>query len=131
MTLQIDHISLSVANLNNAEKFYDAIMPILGAKKVEGSAEALKYGIRNTPDAHHNSYLTIFEAQDFTRNHANHWCFQVDKRDRVDSFHVQGIANGGYDAGQPGLRAEYHEGYYAAFLIDPSGNKIEVVCHSL
>ena len=131
MTLQIDHISLSVDNLSSAAKFYDAIMPILGAEKVGQSANALRYGVRNTSSSHNHSYLTIFEVQNPTNSPANHWCFRVDEREKVDAFYAQGIANRGRDAGKPGLRAEYHEGYYAAFLIDPSGNKIEAVCHSL
>lgn len=131
MSLKIDHISLSVTDLSSAEKFYDAIMPILGAKKVGQSANALKYGVRNTPATHNHSYVTIFEVPNFTSSPSNHWCFRVNKREKVDAFYAQGIANGGLDAGQPRLRAEYHEGYYAAFLIDPAGNKIEAVCHSL
>lgn len=131
MMLKIDHISLSVTDLNSAAYFYDAIMPILGAKKVGHSANALKYGVRNTPAAHNHSYITIFEVSNFTSSSTNHWCFRVDNREKVDAFYAKGIANGGRDAGQPGFRAEYHEGYYGAFLINPAGNKIEAVCHSL
>ena len=131
MSLQINHISLSVAHLSSAAPLYDAIMPILDAQKVGQSADALRYGIRNTPADYAHSHVTIFKAKNFTISHANHWCFRVDQREKVDAFHAQGIANGGRDAGKPELIAECHEGYYTAFLIDPSGNKIEAVCHSL
>lgn len=47
---------------------------------------------------------------------------------QVDSFYVAGLAAGGTDAGPPGIR-DYHSSYYAAFLLDPEGNKIEAVFH--
>ena len=50
-------------------------------------------------------------------------------RQRVDAFHAAALAAGGTDNGPPGVRADYHPHYYAAFVIDPEGNNIEVVCH--
>ena len=52
---------------------------------------------------------------------ANRWCFRVDEKEKVDAFYAQGIT----DAGQPKLRAEYHEIYYATFLIDSSEKRIK------
>ena len=57
-----------------------------------------------------------------------HLAFRTD-RARVDAFHAAALAAGGVDNGPPGLRADYHPHYYAAFVIDPEGNNIEVVCH--
>jgi catechol 2,3-dioxygenase-like lactoylglutathione lyase family enzyme len=47
----------------------------------------------------------------------------------VRAFHAAALAHGGRDDGAPGLRAEYHPTYYAAFVLDPDGNRLEVVCH--
>lgn len=47
----------------------------------------------------------------------------------VRAFHAAGLAAGGADAGTPGLRAQSHPAYYAAFLQDPDGNRVEAVCH--
>jgi hypothetical protein len=47
----------------------------------------------------------------------------------VRAFHAAGLAAGGRDAGAPGLRPDYHPGYYAAFLEDPEGNRVEAVFH--
>jgi catechol 2,3-dioxygenase-like lactoylglutathione lyase family enzyme len=58
-----------------------------------------------------------------------HWCFRAPSRAAVDAFHAEGLAHGGTDDGAPGLRPDYHETYYAAFLLDPDGNRIEAVCH--
>ena len=58
-----------------------------------------------------------------------HWCFKAPSRAAVDAFHAAGLAHGGRDEGAPGLREHYHSHYYAAFLLDPAGNRIEAVCH--
>lgn len=129
MTLQIDHVSIAVKSIAAVQNFYDVIMPILGAKKVGQSDNALRYGVRNTATASNYSYLTIIEDKDVIQNPANHWCFRVNNRETVDTLYRQGLANGGANKGQPGLRPDYHEHYYAAFLVDPSGNTIEAVCH--
>jgi catechol 2,3-dioxygenase-like lactoylglutathione lyase family enzyme len=57
-----------------------------------------------------------------------HLAFQAPDRETVQRFHEKGLAAGGKDNGKPGERP-YHPGYYAAFLLDPDGNNIEVVFH--
>ncbi|HHB81515.1 MAG TPA: VOC family protein, partial [Aliiroseovarius sp.] len=54
-----------------------------------------------------------------------HLCFQAPDRETVKRAHSAGLAAGGQDNGAPGLR-DYHDGYYAAFLLDPDGNNIEI-----
>ena len=58
-----------------------------------------------------------------------HLAFQAADRAAVDRFHAAALAAGGKDHGKPGVRAEYHPGYYGAFVIDPDGNNIEAVFH--
>jgi hypothetical protein len=58
-----------------------------------------------------------------------HTAFAAKSRTDVDAFYVQGLANGGADNGEPGLRPMYHEHYYGSFLLDPDGNNVEAVCH--
>ncbi len=57
-----------------------------------------------------------------------HLALACDDRATVHAFHAAGLAGGGADNGEPGLRW-YHENYYAAFVLDPDGNNIEAVCH--
>jgi catechol 2,3-dioxygenase-like lactoylglutathione lyase family enzyme len=57
-----------------------------------------------------------------------HVAFRAEARAAVDPFHKSGRAAGGRDHGAPGLRPDYSPGYYAAFLLDPDGNKVEAVC---
>ena len=60
---------------------------------------------------------------------ATHVAFTAPDRAAVDAFHEAAIAAGGGDNGAPGIRAHYHETYYAAFVHDPDGNNIEAVTH--
>ena len=50
-------------------------------------------------------------------------------RETVDAFHAAAVEAGGVDNGGPGLRPDYHSGYYAAFVLDPDGNNVEAVFH--
>src|SRR5438105_14559188 len=58
-----------------------------------------------------------------------HIAFSAEVHDLVDAFHAAAIAAGGTDNGLPALRPKYHPAYYAAFILDPDGYNIEVVCH--
>jgi hypothetical protein len=75
------------------------------------------------------SYLSVKLGDKPEPNYSRHWCFKAPSRAAVDAFWKAGIANGGTDDGPPGVRTIYHPTYYAAFLIDPSGNRVEAVCH--
>ncbi|KAM0274958.1 hypothetical protein ACHAQH_007688 [Verticillium albo-atrum] len=63
-------------------------------------------------------------------NALSHVAFAADNRKQVDAFYKAGLAAGAKDNGAPGVREMYHPSYYAAFLIDPVGNNIELVCHA-
>jgi catechol 2,3-dioxygenase-like lactoylglutathione lyase family enzyme len=126
----LDHVSIGVPDLGAARPFYDAIMGALGAVKVYDRPDALGYGER-CDDAHtQSSYLSIYLDASPIEPSKRHWCFKAATRAQVDAFHAAGLAAGGYSDGAPGLRAHYHAGYYAAFLVDPAGNRVEAVCHS-
>ncbi|RAL13731.1 VOC family protein [Aspergillus homomorphus CBS 101889] len=60
---------------------------------------------------------------------AAHVAFSCKDHATVDGFHAAGLKAGGKDNGAPGLRPFYHSRYYAAFVLDPAGNNIEVVDH--
>ena len=61
-------------------------------------------------------------------NSGLHVCFTAPTRKSVDAFHKAALASGGRDNGKPGLRKDYGENYYAAFVIDPDGYRIEAYC---
>lgn len=113
----IDHIHLGVRDFQAARDFYCAIFEALAID------DRLHLG---------RDWLEIDELYvdgcdpDSKPSHV-HLCFQAGSRADVDAFHAAGLANGGRDNGVPGMR-DYHPGYYAAFLLDPDGNNIEVKC---
>jgi catechol 2,3-dioxygenase-like lactoylglutathione lyase family enzyme len=124
----IDHVSLIVGDLSRAEKFYDAIMQALGYPKVARDENRLGYGERSSPEHPERCYISVRGGLPKRSESRRHWAFRAATREAVIAFHRDGLANGGMDDGAPGVR-DYHEHYFAAFLIDPDGNRLEAVCH--
>jgi len=127
--LVLDHVSITVRNIDAARPFYDAIMAALGIAKVYDQADALGYGRRCDASDDFHSYLSVYESAEASLDARRHWCFKATTRAQVAGFHAAGLTNGGTDDGAPGVRAHYHPHYFGAFLLDPSGNRIEAVCH--
>jgi catechol 2,3-dioxygenase-like lactoylglutathione lyase family enzyme len=125
----LDHVSITVTDIAAAEQFYDAVMRAIGVPKVRRSEIRLGYGQRCDSEHPDLSYLSVELGDKPDNSPARHWCFKAPSRAAVDAFWKVGVANGGTDNGSPGIREIYHPTYYAAFLSDPSGNKIEAVCH--
>ncbi|ACF01362.1 Glyoxalase/bleomycin resistance protein/dioxygenase [Rhodopseudomonas palustris TIE-1] len=126
----LDHVSITVSDIAVAEPFYDAIMAALGVVKVGARDDWLGYGERARPEHPDRVYLSIRKGDRPEPAYGRHWCFKATSRAVVDAFWQAGLAHGGVDQGAPGLR-DYHPGYYAAFIADPDGNRLEAVCHTL
>ena len=118
----VDHIQLVVADLPASRRFYDAVLGVVGIPLGGEAGSHFWYDelFVSTPDGPE-------AAGKLTGRH--HLAFQAKDRATVDAFHQAGLAAGGRDNGAPGERAQYHPGYYAAFLLDPDGNNIEAVHH--
>ncbi len=125
----LDHISITVRDLDRSRPFYVEIMAALGAAIVYERKDAIGFGQRNRPGDDGHTYLSVFLSPEAVPDPRRHWCFRADSVERVRSFHRAGLAAGGQDAGAPALRPHYHPQYYAAFLLDPEGNKVEAVFH--
>lgn len=126
----LDHVSIGVPSLDAARPFYDAIMKALGATKVYDRPDALGYGERCTSGDTASTCLAVYLDPGRIDMNKRHWCFKAVSRSQVDAFFTAGLAAGGCSDGDPGLRPHYHSEYYAAFLFDPAGNRLEAVCHS-
>jgi catechol 2,3-dioxygenase-like lactoylglutathione lyase family enzyme len=124
----LDHVSITVSDLDAAERFYDAVMRALGVVKVGRRHNWLGYGERARADHPDRVYIAIYTGPKPEADSSRHWCFKAKSRTEVDAFWNAGIAAGGSDDGPPGLR-DYHPSYYCAFLRDPDGNRVEAVCH--
>jgi catechol 2,3-dioxygenase-like lactoylglutathione lyase family enzyme len=118
----IDHCSLPVTKLQRSAAFYDAVLAPLGYRRLMEFDEAIGYG------DHHPAFWIGVGARPVA-GAGLHVAFAAGDRPAVDAFHAAGLAAGARDDGPPGLRPHYHPDYYAAFLVDPDGYKVEAVCH--
>jgi catechol 2,3-dioxygenase-like lactoylglutathione lyase family enzyme len=120
----LSHVSVGVSDLPRARAFYDAVMSALG------------YGVVMDHPEHGTAYGTAFPEFWIGRPHdgaaasagnGTHIAFLAPDRAAVEAFHAAALAHGGSCDGPPGLRPEYTESYYAGFVRDPDGNKIEAM----
>jgi catechol 2,3-dioxygenase-like lactoylglutathione lyase family enzyme len=119
----IHHLSLGVRDLAAAAAFYDGVLGALGFRRVFEDDEAIGYGLEDDEDI-----LCLKLRADASPPGAGfHLAFAAPTRVAVDAFHAAGMRAGGGDNGGPGLREEYGPTYYAAFLVDPDGHRIEAV----
>ena len=118
----IHHLSIGVSDIAKARKFYDAALAPLGAKCLSEDASALGYGV-------YGARLWLLAADAVPHNIPGlHVCFEAGKRAQVDAFYAGALGAGGRDNGKPGIRADYGANYYAAFVTDPDGNRLEAYC---
>ncbi|HUH85222.1 MAG TPA: VOC family protein [Stellaceae bacterium] len=122
----IDHISLRCRDITRARAFYDAVLAPLGYRRLFDFNDTSGYGVEHIPGSAISFW--IGQASDGTAL-SGHLCFRAPSRAAVDAFHRAALAAGGRDDGKPGLRPLYHPNYYAAFVLDPDGHKIEAVRH--
>jgi catechol 2,3-dioxygenase-like lactoylglutathione lyase family enzyme len=119
----LNHMSFGVSDLARSGAFYDAILAALGFARVHGDARFIGYGPAGAADE-----ILLLRLQDEPVTPPGpgfHLCFDAPDRDAVDRFHAAGVATGGADNGPPGPRPQYGPDYYAAFLIDPDGHRLE------
>jgi catechol 2,3-dioxygenase-like lactoylglutathione lyase family enzyme len=120
----IDHVSIAVRDIKAAESFYTALLAPLGLSKLrEWPDAAVGYGKRY-PE------FWINRRSDMTpvaKGSGVHICLRATSAEAVNAFHAVAIARGGISDGAPGPRLEYNDRYYAAFIRDPDGNRIEAV----
>jgi catechol 2,3-dioxygenase-like lactoylglutathione lyase family enzyme len=119
----LGHLSFGVADLARSTAFYDAAMAALGFARVWTSDHGVGYGVPGG-----NDKLALFPRADALAPGAGfHLAFDAPDRAAVDRFHAAAMAAGGTDDGAPGPRPHYGETYYAAFVIDPDGYRLEAV----
>lgn len=116
----IDHVGFEVSDLQRSARFYDAVFYALGARRMVDSENAVAYGI-NGPQ------VWIVVRSRPPGPGYGHLALQASGKAAVDAAYAAGLANGGVEDGQPGQRPQYGRRYYAAYLKDPDGLRVEVV----
>ena len=116
----IDHVHLITQHFDATKRFYREILGSLG-RTIDGETENAFWC--------DELYVGTAEAVTMGQTHV-HLAFQTPDRETVDRFHRAALAAGGRDHGKPGVRDQYHPGYYGAFVLDPDGHNVEVVNHN-
>jgi catechol 2,3-dioxygenase-like lactoylglutathione lyase family enzyme len=130
----IDHFSLPVSDLRKSKPFYEAVLGTLGYLSLQAQVfdGYSAFGFGDDPDGEPPFWIggpAEASPDKAVTPEGRHIAFAARSRAMVDAFHAAGLAAGGTDNGPPGLRPHYHANYYAAFLLDPDGHRIEAVCH--
>jgi catechol 2,3-dioxygenase-like lactoylglutathione lyase family enzyme len=116
----LDHIGLRTTRIKEMHAFYEAVLAPLGYSKLKDYGVAAGFGKPG------DLPLWIGEGSGAS---SIHLAITAESRADVDAFYKAALANGAKDNGPPGLRPQYHENYYGAFVLDPDGNNLEAVCN--
>jgi catechol 2,3-dioxygenase-like lactoylglutathione lyase family enzyme len=124
----LDHVSLGVSDLDHSRRFYDAALRPLGlVRTVDFEGRGSDYGA--APGVLGVEFTITREAS-LAPAAGMHISFRAPDRAAVRAFHAAALAAGGRDDGPRGIRTAYHADYYAAFVFDPDGHRIEAACHT-
>ena len=119
----IDHVSVAVRDLDASTRFYEAVLGVLGFVALERRPATVGFG-KKYPEFWINLRSGLAPAP---ADNGAHVCFRARSTELVDAFYVAALRAGGSSDGAPGLRPQHGAGYYAAFIRDLDGNRIEAV----
>jgi len=119
----IDHVSVAVHDLGVSARFYQAVLATLGFTQLETRPAMVGFG---------KQYAEFWinlrpDRRRVSAGSGAHVCFRARTPEMVDAFHAAALAAGGESDGAPELRPQHGEGYYAAFIRDLDGNRVEAV----
>lgn len=120
----LDHVSIGVRDIAAAKRFYDAALQPLGYRCLSPGDTSLGYGSESAMFW----ALASDSPVPADPNSGLHFCFKAPTRQSVSDFHRAALTQGGRDNGAPGLRDDYGPNYFAAFVIDPDGYRLEAYC---
>jgi catechol 2,3-dioxygenase-like lactoylglutathione lyase family enzyme len=118
----IDHVSIGVTDLETSAAFYDAALGALGMRRYRELPVTIGYGYDRAI-----FWIRVSDKTTFSPGEGLHVALAAPSTDAVDAFYAAALAQGGRDAGPPGPRPEYTPDYYGAFVLDPTGTKVEAV----
>ena len=119
----IDHVSVGVSDLERAARFYEATLAPLGLSRLVTRPATVGFG-KSYPEFWINLRADMLKV---AADSGVHICLRAKSTDEIDAFHAAALDAGGQSDGAPGLRPHDRVRYYAAFVRDPDGNRIEAV----
>jgi catechol 2,3-dioxygenase-like lactoylglutathione lyase family enzyme len=121
------HITLGTNDWQRARPFWLAVMETLSHLVMFERENGIAFGEAIGP----KTFIgPPFDGQSAQPGNGVHVAFLANSHATVDAFYAAALANGGTDEGPPGLRPQYHQHYYGAYVRDPDGNKLQAVCHA-
>ena len=120
----LDHLSIQCADVAASAAFYETVLAPLGGRRILEFSEVIGFGVPPMPDFWIGPRTT---GEGFREVHI---AFGAPDRAPVRAFFEAAVGTGAEVLLEPGLRPEYHESYYGAFVRDPDGNNVEAVCHA-
>ena len=119
----IDHISVGVSDLDRSARFYEAVLAPLGLSRLVTRPATIGFG-----KAYPEFWINLRAGMAPVPHESGvHICLRARTTSEVDAFHAAALSAGGRSDGGPGLRPHDRVKYYAAFVIDPDGNRVEAV----
>lgn len=125
------HICLGTNNLAESIAFYDQVMPVLGVSRQDTGDTYAGYGAKEDIGSGVNCLFigNTYNGEPATAGNGVNVALLAKTREQVVKFYQLALENRGHDEGAPGLR-DVHPHFFAAYVRDPTGNKLVVVCHS-
>lgn len=130
MAARIGYQTLGAGDLKAAVVFYDALLATIGWAGFARYPGFAAYGPGGKDDGETLWLCTPFDGAPASPGNGTMLAFAAETRAQVDAFHAAAMANGGEDEGAPALRPQYTPTWYAAYLRDPTGNKLAIVCQA-
>jgi len=119
------YLTVGTNDLTRAGAFYDVVLGEMGHSRLYEAENELCYGTRS--EDMRLWVVRPFDDRPATVGNGSMVALSAESRAVVDQCHAKGLAHGGTDEGAPGLRP-YADNFYAAYLRDPDGNKLSIVC---
>ncbi len=121
------HVTIGTNDMEKARRFYDGVAAAVGLAPLMVVDGGTGYGRK---DGRAQLWIVRpLDKQSATAGNGITIGLEAPDRAAVDAAYAAAMAGGGTDEGKPGIRAHYHPNYYGAYVRDPDGTKVCIVCH--
>jgi catechol 2,3-dioxygenase-like lactoylglutathione lyase family enzyme len=126
----IGYLTIGARDTEEAKAFYDKVLGTIGWRQFADHGQYIGYGLNGAGDGQSIWICRPFNGEPARAGNGIMIGFDAETRQQVHDFHAAAMAAGGSDEGLPGPRPDYGPNWYAAYLRDPTGNKLAIVCHT-